>query len=51
MTTGKEIVSLVRGTVALEDSDASSEVLEFQEKRVGYIKLPSFYSDIDCLRT
>ena len=48
--TGKEIVSLVRGTVALEDSDASSEVLEFQEKRVGYIKLPSFYSDIDCLR-
>ena len=47
---GKEIVSLVRGTVALEDSDASSEVLEFQEKRVGYIKLPSFYSDIDCLR-
>ena len=48
--TGKEIVSLVRGTVALEDSDASSEILEFQEKRVGYIKLPSFYSDIDCLR-
>ena len=47
---GKEIVSLIRGTVELEDSDASSEVLEFQEKKVGYIKLPSFYSDIDCLR-
>jgi carboxyl-terminal processing protease len=47
---GKEIVSITRGTVALEDSDASSEVIEFEEKRIGYIKLPSFYSDLDCLR-
>ncbi len=47
---GKEIVSITRGTVALEDSDASSEIIEFEEKKVGYIKLPSFYSDLDCLR-
>lgn len=47
---GKEIVSITRGTVALEDSDASSEVIEFDKKRLGYIKLPSFYSDLECLR-
>ena len=47
---GKEIVSITRGTVALEDSDASSEVIEFDKKKLGYIKLPSFYSDLECLR-
>lgn len=47
---GKEVVSLVRGTVELEDSDAFSEVIEFEDRNVGYIKLPSFYSDIECLR-
>ncbi len=48
--TGKEIVNITRGTIALEDSDASSEVIEFKERRVGYIKLPSFYSDFECLQ-
>jgi carboxyl-terminal processing protease len=47
---GKEIVNLTRGTVTLENSDASSEVIEFDDRKVGYIKLPSFYSDYDCLR-
>ena len=47
---GKEVVSLVRGTVELEESDAFSEVIEFEDRNVGYIKLPSFYSDIECLR-
>ena len=47
---GKEVVSLVRGTVELEDSDAFSEVIEFEDRNIGYIKLPSFYSDIECLR-
>ena len=47
---GKEIVNLTRGTVTLEDSDASSEVLKFNDRKIGYIKLPSFYSDYECLR-
>ena len=47
---GKEIVNLTRGTVTLENSDASSEVIEFNSRKVGYIKLPSFYSDYECLR-
>ena len=47
---GKEIVNLTRGTVTLENSDASSEVIEFNNRKVGYIKLPSFYSDYECLR-
>ncbi len=47
---GKEVVNLIRGKVTLENSDASSEILEFNEKKVGYINLPSFYSDYDCLR-
>ena len=47
---GKEIVNLIRGTVTLENSDASSEVIEFNDKKVGYIKLPSFYSDYECLK-
>ena len=47
---GNEIVNLTRGTVTLENSDASSEVLKFNERKIGYIKLPSFYSDYECLR-
>ena len=47
---GKEIVNLTRGTVTLENSDASSEVVEFNDRKLGYIKLPSFYSDYECLR-
>ena len=47
---GKEIVNLTRGTVTLENSDASSEVLKFNDRKIGYIKLPSFYSDFECLR-
>ena len=47
---GKKVVSLIRGIVELEESDASAEVIEFEDKKVGYIKLPSFYSDIECLR-
>ena len=47
---GKEIVNLIRGTVTLENSDASSEVLKFNDRKIGYIKLPSFYSDFECLR-
>ena len=47
---GKEVVNLIRGKVTLENSDASSEMLEFSDRKLGYIKLPSFYSDYDCLR-
>ena len=47
---GKEIVNLTRGTVTLENSDASSEVVEFNDRKLGYIKLPSFYSDYECLK-
>ena len=47
---GNEIVNLTRGTVTLENSDASSEVLKFNDRKIGYIKLPSFYSDYECLR-
>tara|TARA_X000000950_G_scaffold87947_1_gene110755 strand:+ start:8363 stop:10336 length:1974 start_codon:yes stop_codon:yes gene_type:complete len=48
---GKELVNLIRGTVTLENSDASSEVLKFNDRKLGYIKLPSFYSDYECLRS
>ena len=47
---GKEVVNIIRGKVTLENSDASSEILEFNDRKVGYIKLPSFYSDYECLR-
>lgn len=47
---GNEIVNLTRGTVTLENNDASSEVLKFNDRKIGYIKLPSFYSDYECLR-
>tara|TARA_Y100001935_G_C17304322_1_gene511278 strand:+ start:112 stop:2079 length:1968 start_codon:yes stop_codon:yes gene_type:complete len=47
----KKVVSLVRGKVPLEESDASDEVIEINNKKLGYIKLPSFYSDVECLRS
>ena len=47
----KKVVALTRGKVPLEESDASEEILEVNNKRLGYIKLPSFYSDIECLRS
>tara|TARA_B100000676_G_scaffold73870_1_gene73592 strand:+ start:1410 stop:3362 length:1953 start_codon:yes stop_codon:yes gene_type:complete len=47
---GKNVIELERGKVSLEESDASKEILEFNGKKLGYIKVPSFYSDTECLK-
>ena len=47
---GKEIIELTRGKVILEESDAFSEVITRENKKIGYINLPSFYSDSECMR-
>ena len=47
---GKEIIELTRGKVVLEESDAFSEVITRENTKVGYINLPSFYSDSECMR-
>ena len=47
---GKEIIELTRGKVVLEESDASSEILTRDDTKIGYINLPSFYSDSECMR-
>jgi carboxyl-terminal processing protease len=46
----KKIVTLERGQIILEESDVSSEIINYGEKKLGYIKVPSFYSDIECFR-
>ena len=46
----KKIVTLERGQIILEESDVSSEIINYGGKNLGYIKVPSFYSDIECLR-
>ena len=46
----KKTVILERGEIILEESDVSSEVIEYSGKNLGYIKIPSFYSDIECFR-
>ena len=45
---GRNIIELERGKVSLEESDAFKEILEFDDKKLGYIKVPSFYSDAKC---
>lgn len=47
---GKEIIELTRGKVVLEESDAFSEIITRENTKVGYINLPSFYSDSECMR-
>ncbi|MDA0344886.1 MAG: carboxy terminal-processing peptidase [Proteobacteria bacterium] len=47
---GKEIIELTRGKVILEESDAFSEVITRDKTKIGYINLPSFYSDSECMR-
>ena len=47
---GKEIIELTRGKVVLEESDAFSEVITRENTKIGYINLPSFYSDSECMR-
>ena len=47
---GKEIIELTRGKVVLEESDAFSEVITRENTKVGYINLPSFYSDSECMK-
>lgn len=47
---GKEIIELTRGKVVLEESDASSEIITRDDTKIGYINLPSFYSDSECMR-
>tara|TARA_B100000131_G_C18054989_1_gene588013 strand:- start:92 stop:1378 length:1287 start_codon:yes stop_codon:yes gene_type:complete len=47
---GKNIIELERGRVSLEESDASEEILEFNGRKLGYIKVPSFYSDTECFK-
>ena len=46
----KKIVTLERGQIILEESDVSSEIINYGGKNLGYIKVPSFYSDIECFR-
>ena len=46
---GTSIVKLKRGKVLLEESDASSKIFEKGIHKLGYINLPSFYSDTECL--
>ncbi len=47
---GRNIIELERGRVSLEESDASKETFEFNGRKLGYIKVPSFYSDAECFR-
>ena len=47
---GKEIIELTRGKVVLEESDAFSEVITRENTKIGYINLPSFYSDSECMK-
>ena len=47
---GRNIIELERGKVSLEESDASEKILEINEKKLGYIKVPSFYSDLECMK-
>ena len=43
---GKEVViPIVRDIIQLEDTFAQSAVLEYENQKIGYIKLPVFYSD------
>jgi len=43
---GRMIVPIVREEIRLQDSDAESEVhVSPQGRKIGYIKLPSFYQD------
>lgn len=46
----EKIVTLERGQIILEESDVSSEIINYGGKNLGYIKVPSFYSDIECFR-
>jgi len=45
---GKNVIELERRKVSLEESDTSSETINFNGKLLGYIKVPSFYSDTEC---
>ena len=48
--TGNKIIEIQRGKISLEESDASKEIIERNGMKIGYIDLPSFYSEIECLR-
>ena len=45
-----ETYNAALGPVILEESDVSSEIINYGGKNLGYIKVPSFYSDIECFR-
>ncbi|RMF40249.1 MAG: tail-specific protease [Planctomycetota bacterium] len=52
-----QIIEIVRAKIALEDSAARSEIVEYGKKpgsdqpfKVGYIDLPSFYMDMEAAR-
>ena len=47
---GRNVIELERGKVSLEESDASKEIIDFNDRKLGYIKVPSFYSDTECLK-
>jgi carboxyl-terminal processing protease len=55
--TEPRIYSIVRAKIALTDSEARSEIIEAGEKpggapyKIGVIKLPSFYMDMDAARS
>lgn len=43
----EEIIPIVRDVVIIEETYAKSFILENEDKRVGYIKLPKFYTDFN----
>ena len=43
----RKIVTLKREEIKLEDRAAKSEILDFNESKIGIIDLPSFYIDFD----
>jgi carboxyl-terminal processing protease len=42
-----KVIPIIRDIVVLEDSYASSSIINENGKKIGYIKLPSFYADFN----
>lgn len=45
-----QLVSLVRDKIKLEDQAAKQSIIPVQDKRIGVIDLPGFYSDFEARR-
>lgn len=46
--TEKINVDLVREEINLKENQVISEVINFDNKKIGVIKIPTFYTDFDC---